>query len=119
MSAPKEYRGGITREQWLAAETRTVARLRTDEDIVDVDELIARVVDENLFHYPTERELKSISRACNRRLNALLEQDDAVDPATAAQTHAALLQLIAHGTQEQLCQTSLYAIWDFKRHPLL
>lgn len=120
MSAPEEYRGSITREQWLATETRTVARLRVDEGIADAAEIIARVVDENLFHYPTERELKSISRACNRRLNALLEQDDAVDPTTAAQTHAALLQLIAHGTQDQLCQTNLYAmardnriVWDF------
>ena len=65
----------------------------------------------NLFQYPTERELKSISKACCRRLDALSD-DDA--------TREALILLIAHGTPEEARQTNLYALmrtfrlaWEF------
>lgn len=111
MSAPQAYRGSITREQWLVNETRTVARLMLDEDIADTAGLVDAVVSANPFQYPTERELKSITRACARRLAALSD-----DP----QLRRRLVELIAHGTPDQLAQTNLYAmmrdnriVWDF------
>lgn len=93
MSAPQAYRGSITREQWLVNETRTVARLMLDEGIADAAGLVDAVVSANPFQYPTERELKSITRACARRLAALSD-----DP----QLRRRLVELIAHGTPDQL-----------------
>lgn len=104
------YRGSLTREQWLFREVRIVARLRLDEDLSDAD-IVERVVEQNLFQYPTERELKSIARALCRRLTALSD-----DP----ERRARLAHLIAHGTVDQARQTNLYAIacdyrvmWEF------
>lgn len=112
MPTDAPYRGSITREQWLLRETRTVARLRNEAgESYDPAGLVARVCDENLFQYPTERELRSVARACDRRLTALSD-----DPAT----RAALIDLIANGTADQIAQTNLYAmardnriVWDF------
>lgn len=104
------YKGSITREQWLFREIRLVARLRLDEGLSD-KEVVSRVVEKNLFQYPTEREVKSIARALCRRLTALSED---------ASRRARLTDLIAHGTADQTRQTNLYAIardyrvmWEF------
>lgn len=106
----KRYNGCITREQWLLRETRLVARMRLDEGLSD-REILERVVSQNLFQYPTERELRSITRACCRRLTGL--SDDAA-------LRAQLSALIAHGTPDQARQVNLYAlmrsyrlIWEF------
>ena len=112
MSAPTAYRGSITREQWLIDETRTVARLRLeDRAFLDTRALAAHILENNLFQYPTEREVGSIARACARRLDALSSDPDRRDRLTG---------LIAHGTTEQLRQANLYAlmrdnrlVWDF------
>ena len=104
------YRGALTREQWLFREIRIIARLRLDEGLSDAD-IVDRVVEQNLFQYPTERELKSITRACLLRLDNLSE-----DPAL----RRSLTDLIAHGLPAQASQTNLYAImrtyrvvWEF------
>ena len=109
ISAP--YRGSITREQWLINETRTVARLICDEGLVTPQRIVERVILANPFQYPTEREQKSIARACFRRLQALSEDAD---------LRAHLIDLVAHGTADQLRQANLYAmmrdnriVWDF------
>lgn len=112
MSAPITYRGSITREQWLVDETRTVARLRLeDPSFLDTRALAAHILEDNLFQYPTEREVGSIARACARRLDALSTNPD---------RRERLTRLIAHGTTEQLRQANLYAlmrdnrlVWDF------
>lgn len=111
MSIPITYRGSITREQWLVNETRVVARLMADEGLSDTKEIIEKVTAQNLFQYPTEREQKSIARACCRRLLALSEDED---------VRASLIDLAAHGSLEQLAQVNLYAmmrdnrvVWDF------
>lgn len=104
------YRGALTREQWLFREIRIVARLRLDEGLSDAD-IVERVVEQNLFQYPTERELKSIARALCRRLTVLSDDEG---------RRAQLARLIAHGTVDQARQTNLYAIacdyrvmWEF------
>lgn len=111
MSAPAAYRGSLTREQWLLAETRTVARLMLDRGITDERGIVEHVTAHNSFQYPTEREVTSIARACVRRLNGLSEHDG---------TCRTLQDLIAHGLSDQAAQVNLYAIirdnrilWDF------
>lgn len=110
MTAPAAYRGTITREQWLFNETRIVARLLNDDGLTP-NEAVQRCIYENLFQYPTERELRSIARACCERLGRLSD-----DPTTRRK----LIRLIAHGTAEQAAQTNLYAmmctfrvVWEF------
>lgn len=110
MDATTPYNGAITREQFLMRETRVVARLKADERL-DNEQVLERVTSGNLFQYPTSREVKSICRACCRRLDALSS-----DPAT----REALTGLIAHGTPEQASQANLYALmrtyrvaWEF------
>ena len=46
--------GGLTREQFLYHETKTVAKLMVDESLSD-EEIVNRVVEENLFQFPIER----------------------------------------------------------------
>lgn len=111
MSIPITYRGSITREQWLVNETRVVARLILDEHLESESELTAHVLSNNPFQYPTEREVKSIARACARRINAV-SNGPSVRPR--------ILNLIAHGTSDQLKQANLYAmmcdnriVWEF------
>ena len=111
MSIPITYRGSITREQWLVNETRVVAPLILDEHLESESELTAHVLSNNPFQYPTEREVKSIARACARRINAV-SNGPSVRPR--------ILNLIAHGTSDQLKQANLYAmmcdnriVWEF------
>lgn len=111
MPQPQLYRGAITREQWLARETRIVARLMLDDGLADAQELVAHVQATNPFQYPTERSLKSIARACIRRIASVSE-----DPALVAR----VVELLAHGTADQLRQANLYAmmcdnrlVWEF------
>lgn len=110
MDASTPYNGAITREQFLLRETRVVAQLKADDRLTN-EQVVERVARLNLFQYPTERELKSISKACCRRLDALSD-DDA--------TREALIRLIAHGTPEEVRQANLYALmrtfrlaWEF------
>lgn len=63
------YTGVITREKFLFNETRLTAQLQlkgmTDEQIIE------KVVSENLYQYPTDRMLRSMARTCLKRLAAL------------------------------------------------
>lgn len=85
--------GSLTREQFLMREMRIVADLRvrnlSDEEIAD---LVKR---DNLFQYPTTREISSKLRACLCRLNAAGPE---------------LTELIARGSAEQAAQANLYAM---------
>lgn len=111
MPAPSTYRGTITREQWLLREMRVVARLMLDDGLTAPAELTAHIQELNAFQYPTERELKSIARACIRRI-ASVSEDRAITER--------LTGLLAHGTADQLRQANLYAmmcdnrlVWEF------
>lgn len=111
MPVPSTYRGTITREQWLLREMRIVARLMLDDGPTTPAELTAHIQEHNAFQYPTERELKSIARACIRRI-ASVSEDRAITER--------LTDLIAHGTADQLRQANLYAmmcdnrlVWEF------
>lgn len=99
-----EYNGGLTREQFLFYEIRTVASLHLQG--YDKDEIVERIKAENLFQFPTERMIASIAGACFRRIEAL-------DSET-------LIEYLAHAPAEVAKQINLYAmmkynllVWDF------
>ena len=66
-----KYSGGLTREQFMFNEMRITARLLA-EGLSD-QEVLEKVYDENLFQYPTEKEVKSKCKACLKRLTFLKE----------------------------------------------
>ena len=101
---PLEYKASITREQFMFYEMRTTAKLLM-EGLSD-KEIISRIVAENLFQYPTERQIRSQTLACLKRLHGL--NDDSLVEAIATQPS---------DTAKQVC---LYAmmkynrlVWDF------
>ena len=104
LQEPAQYKASITREQFMFYEMRTTAKLlsegRTDE------EAVAKIISENLFQYPTEKQIRSQSLACIKRLHCL---DD-----------ANLVNDIAVKSSDIAKQICLYAmmkynrlVWDF------
>lgn len=63
------YKAGITREPFLFYEMRTTAKLMMDG--LSDDEIVQRIVAENLFQYPTERSVKRMANACVKRLRGM------------------------------------------------
>ena len=105
IDSPYKGCGGLTREQFLFHETRVVARLMTDENMSD-QEIIDRVVSENLFQFPRERMIRNLAGVCVKRLLCL---DDMT-----------LIGVIAHSPVEVAKQVCLYAmmkqyrlVWDY------
>lgn len=94
-----QYNGSLTREQFLFFEMRTTAKLLT-EGFSD-DEVVVRIIEENLFQYPTERSVKKMARVCIARLNVLGEQS--------------LVQAIATQSSEVAKQICLYAIMKYSK----
>lgn len=101
---PTQYKASITREQFMFYEMRTTAKLLM-EGLSD-QEAIQRIISENLFQYPTERQIRSQALACLKRLHGM--NDDTLVEAIATQPS---------DTAKQVC---LYAmmkynrlVWDF------
>lgn len=99
-----QYNGGLTREQFLFFETKTLAKLLFEGE--SIDEAIHHIKQENLFQFPTERMIESIAQSCYRRLQAL-ESDK-------------LIEVIATSSVDVAKQVNLYAmmkqnriVWDF------
>jgi len=88
------YSGGLTREQFLFYEIRIVAGLLGQGK--SRDEIYREIQSENLFQYPTERMIKTITNACFRRIDAL-DDENAVG-------------LLADASSEVSKQVNLYAI---------
>lgn len=96
--------GQMTREQFLFYEMRTTARLMAEE--LSENEIIERIVKDNLFQYPTEKSIQKMARTCMVRLKSLED--------------ANLIVVIASQPAEIAKQVCLYAmmkryrlIWDF------
>lgn len=94
------YSGALTREQFLFHEMRITARLKL-EGLSDKD-VLTRVYNENLFQYPTEKEIKSKCKACLKRLACvsnmpLLVKSLAEGPAGEAK-QAALIAMMCQNT---------------------
>lgn len=63
------YCGAVTQEQFLFYEMRTTARLMVECD--SDAEVVSRIIEENLYQYPSERSLRKVALGCVRRLRAL------------------------------------------------
>lgn len=104
MSRIQEYSGALTREQFLFYEIRIAAKLYLAG--TELKAAIAQIKDENLFQFPTEREIASMVRVCYKRIKAL-ENDS-------------LITALAEAPAAIAKQVNLYAImrsnglvWDF------
>ena len=78
--SPYKGSGQITREKFLFYEMRTAARLM-EEGLSDSD-VEERIVEDNLFQYPTEKSIRQMAKTCIRRLHGL--QDESLIAAVAA-----------------------------------
>ncbi len=98
------YKASLTREQFLFYEMRTTAKLMS-EGLSD-DKIVEKIVEENLFQYPTEKSVKRMANACVTRLKTMGED--------------ILVNAIANQPTNFAKQICLYAmmkqsrlVWDF------
>ena len=94
MSNEKNYSGGLTREQFLFYEIRTISSLLCEGN--DRKEIYDKVAQENLFQYPTERMIRSMTNICFKRI-------DSLDSET-------LVEFLANASTSVAKQINLYAI---------
>lgn len=99
-----KYNGGLTREQFLFYEIRVLAGLLNDG--LSEEEAIQRIIDENLFQFPTERMLRSIAKTCLSRIYALDNVSLASELATEPFDVAKQINLYAIMRQNRI-------VWDF------
>jgi hypothetical protein len=98
------YTAVITREQFLFYEMRTTAKLVCEG--LSEEEIVARIVDENLFQYPTERMVQGMAQTCLRRLRAM--NDDTLVQALATQPSDVAKQICLYAMMKQY-----RLVWDF------
>ena len=103
-NSPYKGSGQITREQFLFYEMRTTAKLVYEG--LSEEEAVEKIVEENLFQYPTERTIREMARTCLKRLRSLEDES--------------LVQALATQPSDVSKQICLYAmmkhyrlVWDF------
>ena len=99
MMTTTSYSGALTAEQFLFYEIRIVSKFYIQG--ISVGEVISKIKEDNLFQYPTEREISRMTRACYRRLDALDNQ--------------MLVQEMSNAPTEVAKQINLYAIMRYNR----
>lgn len=99
MNLNEPYNGGLTAEQFLFHEMRIVSKQYLEGKPVEA--IVEIIKKDNLFQYPTEREISRLARACYRRLKAL-ENDK-------------LAYEVAHAPNDVAKQINLYAIMRYNR----
>lgn len=72
-----QYNGSLTREQFMFREMRIIARLYRAE--LCVEAITEKIIGENLFQYPMEREIKGKCRVALRRLSYILRSETLVE----------------------------------------
>lgn len=98
------YNAAITREQFLFYEMRTTAKLVCEG--LSNDEVADRIVNENLFQYPTEKSVRKMALACLRRLECL--GDNSLVQALATQPSDVSKQVCLYAMMKQY-----RLVWDF------
>lgn len=98
------YLGTLTAEQFLFREIRIVAKLYLENK--DLEEILEIVKKDNLFQYPTERQISRLTRACYKRVVSLNNEK--------------LVYELAHAPLNIAKQINLYAmmrtyrlVWEF------
>lgn len=99
MDNTRSYNGSLTAEQFLFYEIRIAARLYLEGKTIE--EAIEEIKKDNLFQYPTEREVSRLARACYKRLNALANEE--------------LIRELASAPVSVAKQINLYAIMKYNR----
>ena len=99
MDQTHSYNGSLTAEQFLFYEIRIASKLylegKTIEEAIDI------IKKDNLFQYPTERQISRLARACYKRLDALDNEQ--------------LVREIAFAPNEIAKQINLYAMMRYNR----
>ena len=98
------YSGVLTREQFLFYETRIVARLVREG--LNRAAIVTKIVDENLFQYPTEKSIRKMAFTCLHRLDAM--DNPSLIEAIATQPSDVAKQICLYA---MMCQYRL--MWDF------
>lgn len=98
------YSAVLTREQFLFYETRITAKLL--EEGLSREEVIDRIVAENLFQYPTEKSIRRMALVCCHRLEAL--NDKTLQSAIATQPSEVAKQICLYAMMKQY-----RLVWDF------
>lgn len=102
--SPYKGSGQITREQFLFYEMRTTAKLM--EEGLEENEIIQRIVDDNLFQYPTEKSIQQMAKTCISRLKEM--DDESLITAIATQPTDTAKQICMYAMMKQY-----RLIWDF------
>jgi len=99
MDISMQYNGGLTAEQFLFYEIRIVSKQYLEGKAID--DIIDYIRRDNLFQYPTEREISRLTRACYKRLVALDNEK--------------LVYELANAPTEVAKQINLYAMMRYNR----
>ena len=99
MDQTHPYNGSLTAEQFLFYEIRIAAKYYVSG--LKIDEAIERIKKDNLFQYPTERQVSRLARACYKRLDALGNDQ--------------LVHELASAPNEIAKQINLYAVMRYNR----
>lgn len=98
------YNAVITREQFLFHEMRITAKLI--DSGLEKNDVIEKIVTENLFQYPTEKMIRRMTVTCIRRLDAI--KDDTLINAIATQPSDVAKQICLYAMMQQY-----RLVWDF------
>lgn len=104
LQAASPYNAAITREQFLFYEVRTTAKLLNEG--YNSEEVVERIISDNLFQYPTEKSVRKMALACLRRLETL--GDNSLVEAIATQPSDVAKQICLYAMMKQY-----RLIWDF------
>lgn len=104
LRAASPYSAVITREHFLFYEVRTTAELLNEG--LSSEEVVERIVSENLFQYPTEKSLRRMANACLKRLSSI--EDDSLVESIATEPSNVAKQICLYAMMKQY-----RLIWDF------
>lgn len=97
------YNAAITREQFLYYEMRSTAKLLSEG--LSESEITQKIVEENLFQYPTEKSVRVIVQGCLRRLRYV---DETLIKAIATENSSGSKQICLYAMMKQY-----RLVWDF------
>ena len=97
LKAVSPYNAVITREQFLFYEVRTTAKLIYEG--LSSEEVVDRIISDNLFQYPTEKSVRRMALVCMRRLEAL--GDNSLVAAIATQPSEVAKQICLYAMMKQ------------------
>lgn len=99
MDNTHSYNGSLTAEQFLFYEVRITSKMYLEG--IKVEDAVEQIKKDNLFQYPTERQVSRLTRACYKRMEAL--------------DNVCLVRELAYAPNEIAKQINLYAIMRYNR----